>query len=377
MSLTRSRRALRLLAALTSLACAIALALTAPLTALADDAETAETEVEADGAEPEAGAEDAAEVQTSQAEPTEGDDSQVASDPGNAPEHSNAGGASGDNPPEHSNAGGNPLDDGDGDDGDGFDSDDDDANVPRAGAGTVKINGVDPQQFTANNPHPGCVFSVELFGFQGDFADLTFEIQAPSGSGELLSQRVELTGDTQGNELSGSSGLLDLGSLLRAAGATGHPQQGFHVKLTTEAEDARGAGKHKVFWISCPEEEVVDDEDEIITDEDDDVADDDEETVTRSRCWRCWRSASACSACAARPRWRPPRRSSTPRPSPGGRSSSSARHRRPRRTAPRRRRPTGRRRRRSSTAPRPDPPDLSQVGPTVQGSDWEGRRGRW
>ncbi|MGH2658951.1 MAG: hypothetical protein ACRDHS_04615, partial [Actinomycetota bacterium] len=40
--------------------------------------------------------------------------------------------------------------------------------------------------------------------------------------------------------------------MLAASREEPHPNQGFHVKLTVEAEGSIGAdAKHKVFWVTC------------------------------------------------------------------------------------------------------------------------------
>ncbi len=43
---------------------------------------------------------------------------------------------------------------------------------------------------------------------------------------------------------------VDLSSLISDSGVDPHPIQGYHVKLTVNAEGSQGADvKHKVFWV--------------------------------------------------------------------------------------------------------------------------------
>jgi hypothetical protein len=109
--------------------------------------------------------------------------------------------------------------------------------------GTVKIDGNPFSDLRNNEPHVGCEFEVEFFGFDpGDLkAYVTFELQAPSGSDALLIDHEVDLGDGNASQLY----TLDFGDLVA------HPQQGYHVKLTIHAEGSKGADvKHKVFWVT-------------------------------------------------------------------------------------------------------------------------------
>lgn len=137
--------------------------------------------------------------------------------------------------------------------------------VPAAGAvaldgpagnnGTVKVDGVEFDTHPDNEPHVGCGFEVDWYGFDGGAtSDVTFELQPPSGTG-VIYQRTGIDVGEDDNAGGGSEDGLDheesfdLGRFL--SGAKAHPIQGYHVKLTVNTTGAQGADvKHKVFWVT-------------------------------------------------------------------------------------------------------------------------------
>jgi hypothetical protein len=132
------------------------------------------------------------------------------------------------------------------------------ASNPPGNNGTVKI---DARPFDAapdNEPHVGCTFQVDFYGFdQGDLeAQVTFEAQAPTLRSDqddqvLLTDSVFIGEDD--NAGGGSEAGLDAKRTYRLdlSGITPHPEQGVHVKLTVDAEGSQGAEtKHKVFWVT-------------------------------------------------------------------------------------------------------------------------------
>lgn len=126
---------------------------------------------------------------------------------------------------------------------------------PPGNNGTVKIDGAEFSQLPNNEPHPGCLFDVEFFNFDADVGDatVTFRLHPPTGTSLLLTDTVDNDGDPAGGgqDFDGEE-LYNLADQLAASGATPHPQQGFHVKLTVNAPGSIGADvKHKVFWIEC------------------------------------------------------------------------------------------------------------------------------
>jgi hypothetical protein len=122
---------------------------------------------------------------------------------------------------------------------------------PPGNNGTIKVDGVEFDSHPDNEPHVGCVFQVDFYGYdQGDLtAFVTFEGQPPTGGGVLLTDEVPIGEDAAGGGTDlDASRTYDLSEAL--AGITPHPVQGHHVKLTIDAEGSIGAQvKHKVFWV--------------------------------------------------------------------------------------------------------------------------------
>lgn len=120
--------------------------------------------------------------------------------------------------------------------------------------GTIKVDGVEFDSHPDNQPHVGCTFEVDFYGYDlGDYdAEVTFEAQAPTGDGVLLTDTVFI-GEDDSSGAATPEGLdahveYDLTSVL--AGFEPQPQQGYHVSLTINAEYAQGADvKHKTFWV--------------------------------------------------------------------------------------------------------------------------------
>jgi hypothetical protein len=126
---------------------------------------------------------------------------------------------------------------------------------PPGNNGTVKIDRLPFDTHPDNQPHVGCRFQVDWYGFdKGNlFSNVTFEVHPPTGKpAVLLTDRVFIGEDD--NSGGGSVAGLDaqreynLANALR--GYTPHPNQGFHVKLTIRTDGSQGANtKHKVFWV--------------------------------------------------------------------------------------------------------------------------------
>jgi hypothetical protein len=128
---------------------------------------------------------------------------------------------------------------------------------PPGNNGTVKIDDVAFDDHPNNEPHVGCVFQVDFYGYdQGDLeATVTFEAHPPTlrtGEDQLLLTDTVFIGEDD-NSGGGSQAGLDASETytLDFTGITPHPVQGFHVKLTVNAEGSQGADvKHKVFWVT-------------------------------------------------------------------------------------------------------------------------------
>jgi hypothetical protein len=127
---------------------------------------------------------------------------------------------------------------------------------PPGNNGTIKVDGVAFDDHPDNEPHVGCIFQVDFYGFdEGDlFADVTFEVHPPTGNPEVILEDVVFIGEDDNSGGGSEAGLdasrtYDLTTVLQ--GFEQHPQQGWHVKLTINADGAQGADvKHKVFWVS-------------------------------------------------------------------------------------------------------------------------------
>jgi hypothetical protein len=128
---------------------------------------------------------------------------------------------------------------------------------PPGNNGTIKIDDTPFDDAPNNEPHVGCAFQVDFYGYdEGDLtADVTFEAQPPTLRDDadqvLLTDTVFIGEDD--NSGGGSEAGLDASSTytLDFTGMEPQPQQGFHVKLTINAEGSQGADvKHKVFWVT-------------------------------------------------------------------------------------------------------------------------------
>ena len=127
---------------------------------------------------------------------------------------------------------------------------------PPGNNGTVKVDGVVFDDHPNDEPHPGCTFQIDFYGFDaGDLsADVTFEAIDPTGAVDPLLTDSLSIGEDDNSGGGSEAGLdaartFDLTSALTAI--TPHPQQGWHVKLTVNAEGSQGADtKFKVFWVS-------------------------------------------------------------------------------------------------------------------------------
>ena len=126
-------------------------------------------------------------------------------------------------------------------------------NGPPGNNGTVKIQEADAtDEIPDNDPHVGCSLKIEFRGYdQGDL-DATWELtaQAPSGKGETLQRGSVFIGE----DAAGGAPDLDAVELvtITAENLAGlvKKEQGYHLKLTVNAEGSQGADKkHKVFWV--------------------------------------------------------------------------------------------------------------------------------
>ena len=125
---------------------------------------------------------------------------------------------------------------------------------PPGNNGTIKIDDSPFDDAPNNEPHVGCTFQVDFYGYdEGDLdATVTFEAHPPTGDRQLLLTDTVFIGEDD-NSGGGSEAGLDASQTytLDLTGIEPHPNQGVHVKLTINAEGSKGADvKHKVFWVS-------------------------------------------------------------------------------------------------------------------------------
>ncbi|MCU1589955.1 MAG: hypothetical protein JWP11_1211, partial [Frankiales bacterium] len=124
---------------------------------------------------------------------------------------------------------------------------------PPGNNGTIKIDYAAPADSGhANRPHPGCAFQLRMFDFDtNQYGSITFEGQAPTKLGTLLTQPHMLLS----NDAAGGGQDVDETYSYTAAqlGLIGKPQakQGWHIKVSVNADNAPGGAKHKVFWLTC------------------------------------------------------------------------------------------------------------------------------
>ena len=124
---------------------------------------------------------------------------------------------------------------------------------PPGNNGTIKVDADPFDDAPDNEPHVGCEFQVDFYGYDaGDlFADVTFTAHSPTGADQVLLTDTVFIGEDD-NSGGGSEAGLDASETytLDFTGIEPHPQQGFHVKLTINADGSQGADvKHKVFWV--------------------------------------------------------------------------------------------------------------------------------
>jgi hypothetical protein len=126
---------------------------------------------------------------------------------------------------------------------------------PPGNNGTIKVDGVTFDDAPNNEPHVDCTFEIDFYGFdEGDLdAQVTFEAHPPTGPPVVLLTDTVFIGEDDNSGGGGSEAGLNASEeyQLDFTGIEPHPQQGFHVKLTINAEGSQGADvKHKVFWVT-------------------------------------------------------------------------------------------------------------------------------
>ena len=124
---------------------------------------------------------------------------------------------------------------------------------PPGNNGTVKVDGLPFDDDPNNQPHVGCTFEIDFYGYEaGDLtATVTFEGIAPTGGGTLATDSVAIGQDPAGGgtDLDASKSYNLTAPL---SNVQPHARQGYHVKLTVHADGSIGSDvKHKVFWVQA------------------------------------------------------------------------------------------------------------------------------
>jgi len=122
---------------------------------------------------------------------------------------------------------------------------------PPGSNGTVKIDGVPTDAGNDNDPHPGCNFTVELFGFDAGATTGSVVFNAhPPTSGGSLTFPIGFTAPTRTNGNTFDYGkTFDISSLI--ATLTPQKNQGYHIKTTVSVVEPNGrtVSKTKVYWV--------------------------------------------------------------------------------------------------------------------------------
>ncbi len=125
---------------------------------------------------------------------------------------------------------------------------------PPGNDGTVKVDGVLFDSAPDNQPHVGCDFQIDFYGFDQGVGDatVTFELQAPTLDGRTLTVTGGDLTPNIGQDPAGGGTDVDAQETYHLA-FTGdpQPQQGYHVKVTVDAPGSIGADtKFKTFFVT-------------------------------------------------------------------------------------------------------------------------------
>jgi hypothetical protein len=126
------------------------------------------------------------------------------------------------------------------------------AEDPPGNNGTIKLDDIPFDDHPNNEPHVGCVFELDFYGYdEGDYTARTrFVVIPPTGDNIVIRRgRTFIGGDPAGGgtDLDGSA-TYNLSNALQSFMA--HPEQGYHIKVIVNAPGSIGDDrKMKVFWV--------------------------------------------------------------------------------------------------------------------------------
>ncbi len=129
---------------------------------------------------------------------------------------------------------------------------------PAGNNGTIKIAGPGDLDGTPdNNPHPGCTFFIEWYGFDEGpdvVSTVSFAMHAPTSDATYTVLEGDTTKFVGGDPASGAgtaTGKDGEERYVLAFAGEPHPKQGYHVKVTVATPRSQGNDtKSKVFWVA-------------------------------------------------------------------------------------------------------------------------------
>lgn len=127
---------------------------------------------------------------------------------------------------------------------------------PPGNNGTVKVDAEPMDTLPDNQPHAGCVFQVDFYGFDAGslWATATFAVMTAGDDIPVLTSDPVFIGEDSNAGGGSVTGIdrevtFDLNERLYAFDT--NPQQGVHVRLTVHADGASNADtKTKTFWAT-------------------------------------------------------------------------------------------------------------------------------
>ena len=126
---------------------------------------------------------------------------------------------------------------------------------PSGNNGTIKVAEVDQPGTENTDPHVGCTFALEWYGFDaGATSVVTFASQ--DGDVTITGVHGDTTVELEDDAANGGTDLDHREIYTLDFAGEPHPVQGYHVEVTTDTEGSRGAdSKHKTFWVGPCETE--------------------------------------------------------------------------------------------------------------------------
>jgi hypothetical protein len=123
---------------------------------------------------------------------------------------------------------------------------------PPGNNGTIKIDGIRFDSHPDNEPHVGCSFQIDFYGYEANTpVAMVFAVQPPTGFAVIYTETGTLDDDDATG--GGSEAGLDGSFTIELTDALAGYEPPNHVKLTVVTDDGNPNGarvKHKVFWVT-------------------------------------------------------------------------------------------------------------------------------